>query len=346
MSVQGVALRDDAGHAGTPLDLLPSEQRGERELVARAARAAHRSSARSLLLLFVALVFPVYQKRETFIALNPLVNKARQEAEATDAHRARARAPGGRLQLPPRAQARHAIRRSHSSRSSRGCLPDNTWVQQLDVKTTGKTREVQIIGETASASKLIEILEGSTLLQNAAFRGTVTRGSHAGHRALHDRRRGAPAHAARIAAGAGLVTVMRRSRRAAAVPRPRQSAPPSCRTAVAQPPTATVDAGTRDRHRAPKAARSEASERHRPARAPSEAAAGSSPSRCSWRAVLLAIAAIVVIPFWLLHRHYDTALADSLDKLDRYQRIASTRPVVAKQLEAMRAKDTQALLPA
>ncbi|HXJ79648.1 MAG TPA: PilN domain-containing protein, partial [Candidatus Methylomirabilis sp.] len=59
-------------------------------------------------------------------------------------------------------------------------LPDNTWVQQFDVKNVGKVREVQISGETASSSKLIEILEGSTLLQNAAFRGTVTRGQTQG----------------------------------------------------------------------------------------------------------------------------------------------------------------------
>ena len=57
-------------------------------------------------------------------------------------------------------------------------------------------------------------------------------------------------------------------------------------------------------------------------------------------AVVLA-AAIVVVPFWLLHRHYDTAIADSLDKLDRFQRISSTRPIVAKELEAMRGKDTK-----
>ena len=56
-------------------------------------------------------------------------------------------------------------------------LPDNTWVQQFDLKTVGKGREVQVSGETTSSSKLIEILEGSTLLQNAAPRGTEVRGS-------------------------------------------------------------------------------------------------------------------------------------------------------------------------
>ena len=56
---------------------------------------------------------------------------------------------------------------------------------------------------------------------------------------------------------------------------------------------------------------------------------------------VVAIAAAVAIPVWLLNHHYDTALADSLDKLQRYHRIAGTRPQVARQLEAMRARDTR-----
>lgn len=58
-------------------------------------------------------------------------------------------------------------------------------------------------------------------------------------------------------------------------------------------------------------------------------------------AAVAIVVAIVALPFWVLHRHYDLAIADSLDKLDRYTRIASTRPVVAKELEAMRGKDTR-----
>jgi general secretion pathway protein M len=57
--------------------------------------------------------------------------------------------------------------------------------------------------------------------------------------------------------------------------------------------------------------------------------------------VVLAMVALVAIPVWLAHRHYDTALADGYDKLDRYRRIAGTRPEVARQLEAMRTRDTR-----
>jgi general secretion pathway protein M len=51
--------------------------------------------------------------------------------------------------------------------------------------------------------------------------------------------------------------------------------------------------------------------------------------------------AIVAVPFWLLHRHYDEAIAESLSRLDRYSRIASTRPAVAEELKAMRGKETR-----
>jgi general secretion pathway protein M len=57
-------------------------------------------------------------------------------------------------------------------------------------------------------------------------------------------------------------------------------------------------------------------------------------------AVVVAVAA-VALPAWLLHRHYDVALDERIDRLERYGRIAASRPVVAQQLEAMRAKDTR-----
>lgn len=66
-------------------------------------------------------------------------------------------------------------------------------------------------------------------------------------------------------------------------------------------------------------------------------------SRALALALLVAIVALIVaavaIPAWLLNRHYDVALADSLDKLDRYRRIAGTRPQVMRESEAMGARD-------
>lgn len=56
--------------------------------------------------------------------------------------------------------------------------------------------------------------------------------------------------------------------------------------------------------------------------------------------VLLAVAAIA-IPTYLAHRHYDAALQDGADKLQRYQRIAAMRPDIVRSVETMRARETR-----
>ena len=176
-NVQGVAVRDEAGHAAA-LDLMPAEQRGEGDTSTQRL-VQHVMMGLCLLLLVAALVLPVYRKRENFIALNPIMLKAKQEAEATDAI--------ARTLEKQVADYNFLIARKHANAPALAfiedisrLLPDNTWVTSLEIKPVGKVREVQVIGETVSSSKLIEILEGSTLIQNAAPRGTVTRGSQPG----------------------------------------------------------------------------------------------------------------------------------------------------------------------
>ncbi len=58
-------------------------------------------------------------------------------------------------------------------------------------------------------------------------------------------------------------------------------------------------------------------------------------------AAVMAIIAAIGIPVWLLHRHYAESLTEMSDKHERYRRIAATRPEVARQLEALRSKDTR-----
>ena len=58
-------------------------------------------------------------------------------------------------------------------------------------------------------------------------------------------------------------------------------------------------------------------------------------------AVALAVIAAIAIPVWLAHRHYDIALAEMTDRLERYRRIATTRPEVVRDLEAVRAKESR-----
>lgn len=56
---------------------------------------------------------------------------------------------------------------------------------------------------------------------------------------------------------------------------------------------------------------------------------------------IAAVVALVAIPAFLAHRHYDRVVADSQDKLERFRRIAATRPDVVRSLEAVRAKDAK-----
>ena len=177
VSVQGVALAEDASGQHAAFDLLPLGQRGARE--SANDRLIKRALLGTVIVLFlIAALLPVYQKRETVIAIHPLLTKAQQDAQAADAI--------GRNLERMVADYNFILTKKHAPTAlayledvSR-LLPDNTWVQQFDLRTAGKSREVQITGETTSSSKLIELLEQSTLLQNATPRGAQTRGSQPG----------------------------------------------------------------------------------------------------------------------------------------------------------------------
>ena len=177
-TVEGVTVREDGPQPGGALNLMPAELRGERETPQ--ARAVKRALlALSAILLLVVLGYPAWRKREEIKALHPVEARAQADAQATDKlaqELERLVAEYNFLLtkkhgIPPVLAYLEEISR---------LLPDNTWVQQFDLKPAGKTRELQIQGETPSSSKLIEILEQATLIQNASTRGTVTRGSAPG----------------------------------------------------------------------------------------------------------------------------------------------------------------------
>jgi general secretion pathway protein L len=174
-NVQGVFVQEEPAGAAQPLDLLPSEQRGERET--SRDRMVQRSLVGAVVvLLLFALGIPPWRKRETVVMVQPLVEKARAQAEATHrlSDQLERQVNDYNFLLAKKYGSWPVL--AYVEEISR-LLPDNTWVQQLEVRTTGKTREVQISGETTSSSRLIEIFEQSKLLQNATPRGTVTRGS-------------------------------------------------------------------------------------------------------------------------------------------------------------------------
>lgn len=175
VQVQAISVPEDDTHAGPALDLLPGEQRGERRTGSERLLRQVMVAAVAILAL-AALLVPPYLKREAIITLLPVVAQARQQAEAADViARDLERQVNDYNFLLTKKHATYPVL-AYIEDLSR-LLGDATWLQQMEVKTVGKTREVVITGETPSSSKLIEVLEQSKLLRNATPRGTVTRGS-------------------------------------------------------------------------------------------------------------------------------------------------------------------------
>ena len=53
---------------------------------------------------------------------------------------------------------------------------------------------------------------------------------------------------------------------------------------------------------------------------------------------VLALAAAIAVPTWLLHQRYDRAIEDFSDRLARYRRVASLRPQIEDSIKAVEAR--------
>lgn len=174
-TVLGVGVTNDIAGASTPFNLLPPEKR-DRPATSGATIAARVLAAVAAMLALVALVYPVWLKREAVIALYPRMDKAKAGAEVAERvarEIEKLAAEHNFVVAKKQGQQPVAVLLEDLSR----LLPDTTWVQQLDVKSSQKGREVQIAGETGSSSQLIEVLEQSGKLANAGFKSPLTKGA-------------------------------------------------------------------------------------------------------------------------------------------------------------------------
>lgn len=124
----------------------------------------------------VALLLPIWQKREKVLELIPQVAKA--SAEFTGSQRqydeySKLAGQYNYITGKKHAQQPVLVIMEELARIS----PDTTYFQSLELKSTGKIREVTMLGEAQSASKVLEGLEQSPLFQNASQRAQTTRGS-------------------------------------------------------------------------------------------------------------------------------------------------------------------------
>jgi general secretion pathway protein L len=173
-TVLGVGFAEDVATASAPLNLLPPERR-ERPAPSPAALAARVLAGCTAALALFALVYPLWQKRERVITLLPRLDSAKVGADVAERlGREIERIAAEHNFIVGKKQGAHTAVAILEDLSK--SLPDTTWVQQLDLRSTSKGREVQIAGETGSSSQLVEVIEKSSTLANASYKAPLTKG--------------------------------------------------------------------------------------------------------------------------------------------------------------------------
>ncbi len=166
----------DAARSDQRLDLLPDEVRpeapGSRLLRVGLPLAALAAVA------VVALALPVWQKRELALALTQAAEQARAQAAAADAVRTEFERSTSdynyvlerKYAYPPAVQLLEDVTR---------LLPDDTWILQFELKSAVRGKELQremfLRGESASAGRLVSLLEESKLFEQASPRSPMTK---------------------------------------------------------------------------------------------------------------------------------------------------------------------------
>ncbi len=182
LSVESVGIAD-ADTLGQAIELLPAGDKPSRKW-GNLLRLNLALLALATMLMLIALLLPIWQKRESVIALNPLVAKASADYAVSQ------RLNDEYIKLAN--EHNYITGRKQSTHSSIAVLeeltrisPDTTVAQSFDLKSTGKTREVTLIGEALAVSKVIEALEQSPLFQNASQRSISRKGSQGSNEWFH-----------------------------------------------------------------------------------------------------------------------------------------------------------------
>lgn len=161
--------------ATSRVNLLPDERRAAMPTWTRWQVVV--PAALLVFLAVVALVLPLWQKRQEAIALNRVSEGARHRAEASDALRTELERKTGdynfalqrKYEYPGTVQVLDDVTR---------ILPDDTWLTQLEFHTgRGKDamRTIVLRGESANAGRLVALLQDSKLFTQAAPRSPTTK---------------------------------------------------------------------------------------------------------------------------------------------------------------------------
>jgi general secretion pathway protein L len=178
-TVVGVTPESPAGApvpAGRALNLLPEAERPDTSIWRRWEILLPVVLIGAVALMATAL--PLWQKRGYAIALMQLANQGRAQADASNALREQLELFTGDYNF--------ALQRKYAYPAAvqvvddvTKLLPDDTWLTQLEMKTTARgkdpRREIVIRGESANAGRLVSLLEDSKIFVEAAPRSPTTK---------------------------------------------------------------------------------------------------------------------------------------------------------------------------
>ena len=174
LTCASVGIDDTAAENAAAVDLQPLADKPPRRL-SRVHQINIGLLVLAVLLALVAIILPIWQKREAVKELIPQAEKSGAEFLISE------RVYGEYAKLA--AEYNFLASRKHAAYPVVSVLeelartfPDTTWVQKLDIKASGKVREVILLGEALSTSKVIENLEQSplSLFQNSKQQSATT----------------------------------------------------------------------------------------------------------------------------------------------------------------------------
>ena len=167
LSCAAVGINDGTSGNATSFDLQPAGDKPARRL-SRTHQINLGLLGLVVALTFAAIILPIWQKREAVKLLLPQAGKS--SAEFLISERVYTEYTKLIAEYNFLATRKHAVYPALAVLEELArTFPETTWVQKLDIKVNGKVREVSILGEAQSASKVIENLEQSplSLFQNS-----------------------------------------------------------------------------------------------------------------------------------------------------------------------------------